>query len=345
MRSNQLLYLLYGDEASYRHEAKFSILSALRQRRDPHSFTITVITDQPAEFSGWPVDVVPLDAQTLASWIGPGGYRHRRKACAIQAGVELAEKTIFIDTDTVFVKDPAELFRRVGDGCFLMDEFEMAWAEACQRSEYSAFARELALHNQSPAPGLRLFNSGVCGLTKSNAHLLGDVIKLIDRWAHHGQLLFTLEQIAVSIVLSDKKVVEASDCIHHYFSVKRFYDAMLKEFFAREGEAFRDELLRLSFQVPNRLARNSLRERLRMKWVLRRCGAASRRVAKFYFLGKNAEHCDYQRACRPLWWEKTLDELEIMGAEPRQLKVLSSLWCSDQAFLAFAAERGARVLV
>ncbi|MNH02780.1 hypothetical protein D3C79_620260 [compost metagenome] len=266
MRSNQLLYLLYGDKASYRHEAKFSILSALRHRRDAHSFTVTVMTDQPAEFAGWPVDVVPLDAQTLAAWVGAGGYHHRRKACAIQAGAQLAETTIFIDTDTVFVKDPAALFGRVSEDRFLMDEFEMLWAEASQRNEYEAFALELAQYNQLPVPGLRLFNSGVCGLTRSNAHLFADVIALIDRWAHHGQMLFTLEQVVVSMVLRDKKVVEANDCVHHYYAVKRFYHAMLEVFFERHGEVFRDELLGLSDQVPNRLPRNSLADRLRMKW-------------------------------------------------------------------------------
>ncbi|MET3051494.1 MULTISPECIES: hypothetical protein [Pseudomonas] len=345
MRSNQLLYLLYGDKASYRHEAKFSILSALRHRRDAHSFTVTVMTDQPAEFAGWPVDVVPLDAQTLAAWVGAGGYHHRRKACAIQAGAQLAETTIFIDTDTVFVKDPAALFGRVSEDRFLMDEFEMLWAEASQRNEYEAFALELAQYNQLPVPGLRLFNSGVCGLTRSNAHLFADVIALIDRWAHHGQMLFTLEQVVVSMVLRDKKVVEANDCVHHYYAVKRFYHAMLEVFFERHGEVFRDELLGLSDQVPNRLPRNSLADRLRMKWVLRGCGAASRKVAKFYFLGKNTKHCAYLGACRSLWWEKALEELKVLEAEPRYLNALRSFWRRDHAFLAFAAERNVRVLV
>ena len=126
---HQLLYLLYGDKEVYRLEARFSILSALRHRKNPADFTITLMTDQPEAFDGWPITVLSLSEETLGIWQGAGGYSHRRKACAIQAGVMLAGKTIFIDTDTVFFKDPALLFKRVTDDQFLMDEFELSWAQ------------------------------------------------------------------------------------------------------------------------------------------------------------------------------------------------------------------------
>lgn len=62
---NQLLYLLYGGKEVYRLEAKFSILSALRYRKDPADFTITLMTDQPEAFDGWPVSVLPLSVEVL----------------------------------------------------------------------------------------------------------------------------------------------------------------------------------------------------------------------------------------------------------------------------------------
>lgn len=345
MQSNQLLYLLYGDKVAYRHEAKFSILSALRQRTEPDSFSITVMTDQPAEFDGWPVEVVPLDAETLMAWLGGGDYVHRRKACAIQAGVRLAEKTIFIDTDTVFLKDPASLFERVSDDSFLVDECEMTWGEASPRPEYLAFAQELALAEKSPAPGLRLFNSGVFGITRSNAQLLDGIINLIDQWAHHGQMLFTIEQIAASFMLDGKNVREANDCVNHYYAVKRFRHAMFSVFFGREGETYRTELPRLTSQVPGELPKNSLGDRLRIKWVLRSSGSTSRKVAKFYCLGKSAEHCNYLSACRSLWWEKALEEIKLLKQKRSHLARLSSFWATDQAFLAFAASKGELVRV
>jgi hypothetical protein len=90
---HQLLYLLYGDKEVYRLEARFSILSALRHRKNPADFTITLMTDQPEAFDGWPITVLSLSEETLGIWQGAGGYSHRRKACAIQAGVMLAGKT------------------------------------------------------------------------------------------------------------------------------------------------------------------------------------------------------------------------------------------------------------
>ena len=339
MLSNQLLYLLYGDKEAYRHEAKFSILSALRHRKDPASFSITVMTDRPQAFAGWPVDVIALDAETLSSWVGTGGYNHRQKACAIKAGVQLAEKTIFIDTDTDFLKDPVELFQRVSDDQFLMDEFEWSWAVGSQRPEYHAFAQELSAKNQSPAPTLKLYNSGICGMTKANAGLMDDVLSLIDQWVHHGRDLFTIEQIAVSFMIDGKKVVEASDCIHHYFSVKRFYHAMNKVFFDKHGEAYRDELPGLSHSVPTRLPKNTLADRLSLKWKLKGEAANSRKVAKFYLLGKKGSHCVYLNACRELWWEKAILEIEEVGPNHLTLVKLNSIWEADQEFLSFAGDK------
>jgi len=68
MDSSHLLYLLYGGNAVYRQEAKLSILSALRERRVPNSFTITLMTDEPQTFEGWPVTVIALSTETLAHW-------------------------------------------------------------------------------------------------------------------------------------------------------------------------------------------------------------------------------------------------------------------------------------
>lgn len=91
-RPEQLLYLVYGGQDVYRREAKFSILSALAKCKTPGELVIRVFTDNPDDFLGWPVDTVPLSAELLQEWQGVDGYYHRRKACAIAAGLELAEK-------------------------------------------------------------------------------------------------------------------------------------------------------------------------------------------------------------------------------------------------------------
>ena len=335
LATNQLLYLLYGDKAVYRHEAKFSILSALRHRKVSADFTITLMTDQPEAFDGWPITVLPLDAMTLDAWQGAGGYYHRRKACAIQAGVALAGKTIFTDTDTVFFKDPAQLFKRVTDDQFLMDEFEWYWDEASRRSEFSALVTHLKAENKVPVPALRLFNSGICGMTKANGDLLEGAISLIDQWTHHGATLLTIEQIAMSFMLAGRKVVEANDCINHYFSVKRYHHAMYQAFFEEQGERYRDDLPRATFAVPDRLPNNSLRNRLQLRWRFRGQCSTSRKVAKFYLLGKQADRSSYLDTCKYLWWAVAVDELSSLEPAGKSFTKLAALWQADSEFLSF----------
>lgn len=336
---NQLLYLLYGDKEVYRLEAKFSILSALRHRKNPADFTITLMTDQPEAFDGWPITVISLSDETLGIWQGAGGYYHRRKACAIQAGVAFASKTIFIDTDTVFFKDPALLFKRVSDDRFLMDEFELSWAQASRRSWYSLLVTHLQAENRAPAPALKLFNSGVCGLTKANGHILEGAISLIDQWAHHGATILTIEQIAISFMLHGRKVLEANDCINHYYSVKRYHHAMYRVFFDKHGEGYCDDLPHVSFAVPDRLPKVPLRQRLQLRWKFRRQCGASRRIAKLYLLGKSAGNSPYLDGCKLLWWAAAFEELRRLRPAGKSLAKLSALWQADPMFLSFIKDK------
>ncbi|AOA06338.1 hypothetical protein [Pseudomonas sp. TMW 2.1634] len=332
---HQLLYLLYGDKEVYRLEARFSILSALRHRKNPADFTITLMTDQPEAFDGWPITVLSLSEETLGIWQGAGGYSHRRKACAIQAGVMLAGKTIFIDTDTVFFKDPALLFKRVTDDQFLMDEFELSWAQASRRAWYRPLVTHLDAEYIAPAPALRLFNSGVCGMTNANSHIVEGAISLIDQWAHLGARILTIEQIALSFMLYGRRVIEANDCINHYYAVKRYHHAMYRAFFHEQGEGYRDDLPEASFAVPDRLPRNPLRDRLRLKWKFMRQGAVPRKAAKFYMLGKRANRCPYLEACKLLWWAVAVEELKRLEAADKPCKILAELWREDTEFLSF----------
>lgn len=336
---HQLLYLLYGDKEVYRLEAKFSILSALRHRKNPADFTITLMTDQPEAFDGWPVTVISLSEETLDIWQGAGGYYHRRKACAIQAGVALAGKTIFIDTDTVFFKDPALLFKRVSDDQFLMDECELSWAQASRRSGYSPLVTQLDAEKSAPAPALKLFNSGVFGLTKTNGHILEGAISLIDQWAHHGATLLTIEQIAISFMLHGREVLEANDCINHYYSVKRYHHAMYRVFFDKYGEVYRDDLPHASFVVPDRPPKVPMRQRLQLRWKFRRQCSASRKIAKLYLLGKSAVNSPYLDGCRLLWWAAAIDELRNLDPAGKSLAKLSALWQADSEFLSFMKDK------
>lgn len=342
MQSNHLLYLLYGKKTAYLHEAKFSILSALRHQADRESFSITVFTDHPEAFEDWPVRTVFLDEATLAQWMGPAGYVHRRKAMAIRQGMELAEKTIFVDTDTIFVKDPAILFERVSDEHFLMDQFEFCWQHASQRDDYTGLVAELAANQRSPSPSLRLYNSGICGMTRHHTGLLDEAITLIDQWAHLHTQLHTMEQIAVSFMLGDKQVVEARDCVHHYYSQKSYYHAMVGLFFQRFDEQFSRALVEVSRGVPSHIPPPNLTHRVGNRFRLMGLSSELRKVGRYYLLGRKPSTCVYLDATRYVFWDKALEALKQMPT-PEKRDEANKLWAQDRDFHAFAERRSRAV--
>ena len=319
---NQLLYLLYGDKHEYLIEAKFSILTALNRRVEPGSFSIAVMTNQPERFENWPVEIHLLDEAKLASWMGQGDYVHRRKACAIREGLTYAHKTIFVDTDTVFLKDPALLFERVSEGRYLMDQLEFKWAEAARRREYAGLCEQLKSEGALPSSGMRLFNSGICGMTSGDVALMDEAILRIDQWAHHHRQLHTMEQIAVSFVLDGKDVSEAKDCVEHYFSKKPFFHAMHQLFFTRHGLEFHDGLPALSAEVPATLPNVSLVTKLKIKWRLMRLNRDLKRAGHYYLLGKQTSACRYEGMCRQVWLKKAHKDLSESDA--RQLAGLET---------------------
>lgn len=323
MDSLQLLYLLYGGNDVYRQEAKFSILSALREQRTPGSFTITVMTDEPQAFEGWPVNLITLTAATLVDWKGNNGYTHRRKACAIAAGVKLADKTIFVDTDTVFFKDPAILFERITEHQYLMDQFEWSWHDAAKRPIYRRFVTDLVARGKAPQDTLKLYNSGICGIVRANASLMDGVIALIDEWAEHGATLHTIEQIAVSFMMGDAKVVTAHDCVNHYYSRKRYHHAMNKGFFEQYGEPYRAELPLLSRSVPVFFPEPGLLTRLMAKIKLLAIDKPFRQAAKMIIYGQSMTTVAYLEGyCRDALWSRAIELLQLKEASPAQVDQL-----------------------
>lgn len=128
------------------------------------------MTDQPDLFQGWPVEIHPLDEAKLASWMGQGDYVHQHKACAIRERLKYAHKTIFVYT--VFLKDSTLLFGWVSEGRYLMDQLEFKWAEAARRREYAGLCERLKNEGTLPSSDLRLFNSGICGMTSGDITLM-----------------------------------------------------------------------------------------------------------------------------------------------------------------------------
>jgi len=338
----QLIYLLYGERRIYQLEAKFSILTALARSKPGELPTIRVLTDQPQAFQGWPVDVVVLDAQRLADWTGEGGYSHRRKACAIAHASRWAEKTIFIDTDTVFLQSPQKLFQQVDAQRFLVDEVEMSWAEASHSAYYAGFTRGLTLSGEAPVDDLRLCNSGVMGFALENAAIAERAIQRIDAWTQYASALHTIEQIAFSFELHGAQINEARGVISHYFAMKQYIHAILEIFFRRCGDQFDPSLCKQALKVPMQRPVPSWLGRLSVKWSLKRVPPELRGIGRKLLYGSGIGGDEYQRACKVIWWRSAIEDMrQLDGFEWSQAwpEGLPRLGRNDErAFTAIALE-------
>ena len=342
MPSNQLLYLLYGNKTVYRYEAKFSILSALRNQKKLGSFIITLMTDSPEQFSGWPVNIVGLDEQTITACKGTQGYTHRLKACAIEVGSKLADKTIFVDTDTVFLSDPASLFDQVSDHKFLMDRFEWTWEEAIKRPSFAEFSADVIAKGQAPVDNLKLYNSGICGLTLQNSNLIKQAIDLIDEWSSYGKTLHTIEQIAISFMLADKQVSESYGKVNHYYAWKRYHHAMFEVFFKANGEDYSLTLLQRSYEVPSFKPLPSYFARLKVKIQLLSVDKDLLKAAKCYLYGNALRNSPYMHACRDIWWQRALESIRKRNPSQAKLRRLGDFWHGkneNSRFKAMLAEK------
>jgi hypothetical protein len=306
---HQLLYLIYGNQDVYRREAKFSILTALSQLKRGESLCIRVMTDRPQDYFGWPVDTITLSEQTLAQWQGENGYHHRRKACAIEQGLKLAHKTLFVDTDTLFLESPHCVLEQIVPDGYVMDRFEYDWRYVCERPDYVKLGRCLHAYGISPENSFKLYNSGLCGVTDGDTPLLEESIRLIDEWTQGSFDIHTIEQIALSFAMRDKPIHEAKKSIYHYFAEKRFFHAMQKHFFNCHGEQFRPELPALSTEVPRCKPLPSPWRRLRIKWKLRNKSSSIKKVCRNLLYGSEAPDNPYYEVCRHEWWESASREI------------------------------------
>ena len=320
---HQLLYLVYGDQAVYRREAKFSVLTALSHLKQGESLCIRVMTDRPQDYRGWPVETVALDEQTLAQWQGENGYIHRRKACAIAHGLTLADKTLFVDTDTVFLKSPHRVFELIEPGQYVMDEFEYDWSYVCKRADYLKLGEHLRRHGISSSNSFKLYNSGLCGVRSSDTSLLETSIELIDEWTAGSFEIHTIEQVAISFAMRGNTVREARKFVHHYYADKRFFHAMQAHFFSLHGEAFDPLLVARCLDVPTVKPLPSRWQRLRIKWKLRNQRKHMKRVGRDLLYGSAAPEHPYYDVCRHGWWESACKEIRRWD-EAEQSKLLEA---------------------
>lgn len=233
-----LVYQAYGREDIIR-QSLFSVLTFLRWKL-PHR--VLVYTDQTAAlvdfFAGFPqVEIVGISPDQIKRWRGAIDFVHRVKIEVLLDAVERSKDSIlYLDGDTVFLKNPEEMIGLVGPGQSVMHIMESRLDQARDplTKKMAKFCRSetFALQRGTVAIPLmtEMWNAGVIGLHVSRAKLLEKILELTDvayaRYQKH-----VIEQLAVSYFLqSTGKVMAASPWVLHYWQTKEIWQARIDTF-------------------------------------------------------------------------------------------------------------------
>lgn len=244
-------------------EARFAILTFQRfalRRATP--WPVVVYTDQPAAFTslGPNVATEPMDAERLRRWRGTIDFVHRVKLeMLLDAFARHAGPLLYIDSDTYFTRDPAELFARIAPDAALMHECEGRLEERKNGifRKMDRFVRRTPL----PLPGLgmarmpastAMWNAGVLGLHPAHRDAIADALALTDAM-HARYPKHVTEQLAVSYVLQTRWAVRAADdAIHHYWRHCPELEPVLAAFFAAHAGDGLDALAEAAFALRPR---------------------------------------------------------------------------------------------
>ncbi len=300
----QLLYLVYGPDAAYHREAQFSILSALYRVADATQFVISVYTDAPAHYQHLPVTVYPLTTETLQQWAGELRYHHRSKLCVLQQAVPLASKTVFIDTDTFFLRDPARLFAAINDATCVVDELYYSQLPV-------AVVQDAAVDEQLQKAGIDpknipIINSGLFGIACSNAAVLDLALRLNDAVYPASNKSLTTEQLVLGMAAATQTALQADDgVIKHYWSRKQLFRAKTSAFIAKHGAQWDTEAARRDFlRVTPAMPKPPVLIRSLMKVLTLVVPQPARQLLLELFYARFPYRNPFDRACQDAWREK-----------------------------------------
>lgn len=245
---NHLIYQAYGSP-DILNEALLSILSYLRQQAGA---TVLVYTDNPAHFravlgEAARVEYVFIEPAQWQEWRGEIDFVHRVKIKVLQhAAAHYAGQLLYVDTDTVFLQSPADIFAALGRGERFMhvSEGRLGDGNPLNRKINRALRRASpgpALAGGAIGPATRMYNAGVLGLrSPADAPLLAEVLALTEQ-LYRLYPKHVMEQLAFSVVWARSGPVrEAAPWVYHYWNLKEIRPVLSRFFAPRSGATLAD---------------------------------------------------------------------------------------------------------
>jgi hypothetical protein len=241
---NSLIYLAQGP-AELRAEAYYSLLSYYKVAAKPTQ--ILIYTDAPEAFvqvlGERPEITYPaVTATQWREWRGSSNKVFMLKIGVLtHAATHYPGNLLFVDTDTIWQRDPAPLFEQIAQGQLIMHviEEQMSTGNVLSRKVYkhlkdltfTAGQRQIRL-----TPETLLYNSGVLGFPSAMATELPYITSLADQFfaAYDKHIM---EQLAFSIYFH----LSAPVAVLHYWNLKAARPYLARVFEKYAGQPL-DEL-------------------------------------------------------------------------------------------------------
>ena len=222
---NYLIYLSFGND-DYHRETLFSIISFYKFNTVKDQINILIYSDKPSFFK----EILPptvqfhvIDTQQINDWKGSLNYIYRLKTKVLQAVcATYTGNFLFVDTDTVFLKNSTSLFEQIELGELMLDANEgklIDNAGGIARKTKRFLKKQNTFSIPSDEKTITLtdqfvvWNSGTIGFTNAVQKTLISVEDLMDL-LYVKSKIYIVEQIALSYYFQ-----KINNVVYHIFQI------------------------------------------------------------------------------------------------------------------------------
>jgi len=248
---NYLIYVAQGS-AVYRGEALYNLLSYF-EVTPALLANVLIYTDDPDAFrrvlgNRPDVQYPAVSAADWKAWRGAFDMPYMLKINVLEhAATHYPGNLLFLDTDTIWHRDPTPIFEQIEQGVRFMHEDEGTLKDGSPLSrkiyrrlggrEFQAGTTQVRI-----GPDSKMYNSGAVGLRSQDAHVLRDVVQLADTlYATYCKPV--MEQLACCTRFAlDGPVQEVAPYAIHYWNVKAARPLLIKLFDEYQGGSHADLL-------------------------------------------------------------------------------------------------------
>lgn len=247
LMSIRFVLVCYGDNLGYHHGAKYQILRGYSDGFYTSDSAISVVTDRPDLFEGYPIDLRTISQDEIRDWSFAGqchfGIKNRALASVIKEKPE--SKFILLDTDMYWKRNPAKLSNKMSERCVILyrDEGKIFGSRNRSIQQFETGLRDQVIAYSKGTYCLQevshMWGSAIIGLEKSGGHIFDIAYELIEKIyplvdAH------TVEQFALSesLRIAGMSASPVRQFASDWSSIgrKNYATDVLANFFAHFGE-------------------------------------------------------------------------------------------------------------